>query len=321
MTAKGHSMMEISAFKIGAIPAVLYGDKSNQLYLFVHGKCGCKEEAADFAEIACPKGWQVLAIDLPEHGERNGEAGFDPWHVVPELQSVMEYTRLRWSHIALRATSLGAWFSMLAFEKEPLKKALFVSPVLDMEKLIHSMMLWANVSEEQLQKEQEIATDFGETLSWRYLQYTKTLPIVTWKASTAILYAGKDNLTDRATVDEFVRRFDCELTVMADGEHWFHTPEQLEVLNRWAASVMMGDSDKRVLLSNLHQLHTTDLGVERITRNLSLLMDDVVGWCKEQIQHPDASILRRGKNWYVNIADCEITVNAYSYTIITAHRR
>lgn len=313
--------MEISAFKIGAIPAALYGAKSDQLYLFVHGKCGCKDEAADFAEIACPNGWQVLGIDLPEHGERKGETGFDPWHVVPELQSVMEYARLRWAHIALRATSIGAWFSMLAFEKAPLEKALFVSPVLDMEKLIRSMMLWANVSEKQLQAAQEIATDFGETLSWRYLQYAKEHPIVAWNASTAILYAGKDNLTDRATADEFVHRFDCKLTVMEDGEHWFHTPEQLEVLNRWTTSAVMGNNDKCVLLSNLYQLHTTDLGVVRIKRNLSLPTDDVVGWCKEQIKRPDASILRRGKNWYVNVEGCEITVNAYSFTIITAHRR
>ena len=226
--------MREERFKIDAIPAVLYGDPSDRLYLFVHGKCGCKEEGKTFAETVCPKGWQVLAIDLPEHGERRGgKPGFDPWHVVPELRSVLAYACQRWGHIALRATSIGAWFSMQAFAEEQFEKALFVSPVLDMEKLIRNMMLWASVDVARLEQEGEIPTDFGETLSWHYLQYARAHPITDWDVDTAILYAGRDNLTDRATVDEFVRRFGCGLTVLADGEHWFHTPEQLVVLRNW----------------------------------------------------------------------------------------
>lgn len=115
------------------IPAVLYGEPSDRVWLFVHGKRGCKEEGAAFAETACPKGAQVLAIDLPEHGARKNETGFDPWHVVPELRDVMAQLRQRWAHIGLRANSLGAWFSMLALADTPPEKALLVSPVLDME--------------------------------------------------------------------------------------------------------------------------------------------------------------------------------------------
>lgn len=74
------------------------------------------------------------------------------------------------------------------------------------------------------------------------------------------------------------------------------------------------------LLKNLDKLHTTELGVERIKRNLLLDTDDVVGWCKAKIDSVKAVITRSGKNWYVNIDNCIITVNAYSYTIITAHR-
>lgn len=77
---------------------------------------------------------------------------------------------------------------------------------------------------------------------------------------------------------------------------------------------------KNELLSNLNQLHTTELGVGRIRRNLSLDTDDVVEWCKDKINSANAVITKNGKNWYVNIDDCIITVNAYSYTIITAHK-
>lgn len=77
------------------------------------------------------------------------------------------------------------------------------------------------------------------------------------------------------------------------------------------------------LLKNLDKLHTTELGVERIKRNLSLDIgvNDVVDWCKIKIDSANAVITRNGKNWYVSIDDCIITVNAYSYTIITAHKK
>ncbi|EOR28187.1 hypothetical protein SDC9_184707 [bioreactor metagenome] len=83
---------------------------------------------------------------------------------------------------------------------------------------------------------------------------------------------------------------------------------------------MSGDSNKSELILNLDKLHTTDLGVVRIKRNLSLDVDDVVRWCRNKIQDSNALIRREGKNWYIDINDCIITVNAYSYTIITAHK-
>ncbi|NLV37556.1 MAG: DUF3781 domain-containing protein [Clostridiaceae bacterium] len=82
----------------------------------------------------------------------------------------------------------------------------------------------------------------------------------------------------------------------------------------------MNDNNKSELILNLDKLHTTDLGIERIKRNLCLDLDDVVSWCRNKIKEPTSSITRRGKNWYIGAADCKITVNAYSYTIITAHK-
>lgn len=73
------------------------------------------------------------------------------------------------------------------------------------------------------------------------------------------------------------------------------------------------------LIENIEKLHTTEMGVERIKRNLSLEVDDVVEWCKIRILDEKAVTQRRGKNWYIQTGDCEITVNAHSYTIITAH--
>lgn len=76
-----------------------------------------------------------------------------------------------------------------------------------------------------------------------------------------------------------------------------------------------------LLLSNLDQLHTTDLGAEHIRKNLRLDTDDVVDWCRGIIKAANANITRKGKNWYIAVDSCEITVNTHSYTVITAHRR
>lgn len=73
------------------------------------------------------------------------------------------------------------------------------------------------------------------------------------------------------------------------------------------------------LLGNLEKLHTTEMGVIRIRKNLSLDVDDVVGYCKEKIKKPETIITRQGKNWYAHVDGCVLTINAYSYTIITAH--
>ena len=80
---------------------------------------------------------------------------------------------------------------------------------------------------------------------------------------------------------------------------------------------------KNELLENIEKLHTTPMGVDRIRRNLELGDDvkDVVVWCRQKILDTNADITRQGKNWYVKINGCIITVNAFSYTIITAHKK
>ena len=80
---------------------------------------------------------------------------------------------------------------------------------------------------------------------------------------------------------------------------------------------------KNELLQNLDKLHTTPMGEGRIRRNLALGDDvaDVVACCRAKIESPAAAIERKGKNWYCRIDGCVITVNAYSWTIITAHKK
>ena len=169
---------------------------------------------------------------------RNTENGsterkkFVQWIAVPELQTVIKHCQSRWKQTNLRANSIGAYFSMRAMAKEPLGKALFVSPIVDMERLILTMMRWANVTEAQLQEKGEISTDFGQTLSWQYLCWIKEHALQNWAIPT-VLYAGRDTMTDYETIETFAKKHAAKLTVYEQGEHRFHTPEQLEVLKKW----------------------------------------------------------------------------------------
>ena len=69
----------------------------------------------------------------------------------------------------------------------------------------------------------------------------------------------------------------------------------------------------------IEKIHTTELGIVRVKRNLELKTNDVVNWCKNEIKKSN-KISKKGKNWYVAGEKFIITINANSYTIITAHK-
>lgn len=134
--------------------------------------------------------------------------------------------------VILLADSLGAFLAMHALSGRSISLALLISPLADMEKLILNMMAAAGVSEDELRKRSEIATSFGETLSWNYLCYVREHPL-DWNIPSEILYGEKDSLTSYEAVSRFARRIGAGLTVMKDGEHWFHTDAQKEFLISW----------------------------------------------------------------------------------------
>ncbi len=189
--------------------------------IYVHGKGGNASEA-DYYKGLCP-GYDIYGVDYSE---------YLPWIVREKIKAQYDELAKQYEEISLITNSIGTFFAMLALQNCEIKKTYCISPILNMERLITDMILWAGVSEAELKEKKEIPTDFGETLSWEYLCYVRNNPI-NWTVPTAILYAGNDNLTVRATVDEFVKHSNASLTVMENGEHWFHTKEQLEFLDEW----------------------------------------------------------------------------------------
>ena len=200
--------MKVIELNIGPTPALLIGDKSENVFLFVHGLHGRKEEALAFAEVAVPKGTQVLSIDLPV--ERK------PWEVMPLLNEVCYYLYGNWNCVSVRANSIGSWFSLLAFQGKKVDRAMFVSPILDMKKFIELMQ----------QREGD------------YYEWVCNNPITHWNAPTYILRPEIDRLVSEEVGRDFIRRHQCQVNIMPDGEHWFHTLEQLALMKEWEESTV-----------------------------------------------------------------------------------
>ena len=218
---------------LAGVPAILYGERSRKVYLYVHGKNGCKEEAERFAQTACSAGWQVLAIDLPEHGARKDRPEqLLPWAVVPEIQAVYARMQPVWPHIRLYGVSIGAWLAMQALRQQTPEKALLVSPVVDMETLILSLMQRA-VTEEQLQAAGEIPT---ETLRDAFVAVSVlgAGASLQWQHPPRCCTADTDALTGHTRGDGAVpRQSGAHLTILEGGEHWFHTEYSWPLLQSW----------------------------------------------------------------------------------------
>lgn len=196
----------------------------NTAVLYIHGKGGNAAEAEHYRSLFPDA--EVIGFDYKAE---------TPWDAAPEFAAFV--AGLGHEHIVLIANSVGAYFSMNSGIAERIERAFLISPIVSMEKLIESMMTWANVTERQLEAEKTIETAFGETLSWDYLSYVRAHPIA-WDVPTEILYGETDNLQSLDTVRSFAETHNAGLTVMPGGEHWFHTPEQMKFLDNWMQKLL-----------------------------------------------------------------------------------
>lgn len=191
------------------------------IVIYVHGKGGSAEEAEHYQALF-PEA-EVIGFDYRAK---------TPWEAKEEFPLFFTKQRSRCDRLTLIANSIGAFFCLASLDETLVDRAYLISPVVDMEKLIGNMMLWAGVSGQELAEKKEIPTQFGETLSWEYLTYVREHSI-SWRVPTRILYGERDNLTSFETVSAFAKKTGAALTVMPDGEHWFHTEAQMRFLDRW----------------------------------------------------------------------------------------
>ena len=195
--------------------------QNRKAVLYVHGKGGSAAEA-EFYVCIFPE-CDVVGFDYKSETplESMGEFQLEAKRLLSEYDSVI-----------LVANSIGAYFSLLSLADMPIEKAYFISPIANMEKLILDMMQWSGVTEDELQEKGVIDTEFGEALSWEYLAWVRSHP-VSWHIPTEILYGSEDKLQSVDTIKAFADDIGAGLTIMEQGEHWFHTEEQLQFLREW----------------------------------------------------------------------------------------
>ena len=189
--------------------------------IYIHGKGGSATESEHYKPLF--PDCEVIGLDYQT---------FTPWETGKEIRIAVEELKGKYENVILIANSIGAFFSMNAGIDEMIQKAYFISPIVNMEKLITDMMQWANISESELESEGIIHTDYGEDLSWEYLSYVRSHPIE-WRVPMQILYGSKDHLMSLDTITRFANKNHATLTVMDGGEHWFHTDKQIAFLDNW----------------------------------------------------------------------------------------
>lgn len=228
--------MKKKYIKIDNIPAVIWGEDSLKVFIAIHGNQSNKEDIVIeiLAKIAASKGYQVISFDLPKHGDRISENILCKLqNCIPEFLKVYDFVSKRYKEINLWACSLGAYFSLVAYQQINFKHCLFLSPVVDMQRLIENMMSWFNICEKDLKEQTIIETPIGETIYYDYYCYVKEHPITNWNKQTMILYGEKDNLCEYEYVQRFTKRFKCDLKIMENGEHFFHLDSQLQFYQKW----------------------------------------------------------------------------------------
>lgn len=227
--------MELEKIRIDGIPAILWGKKTDRIIIACHGSHSSKIDDCMWilAQEAISKGYQVLSFDLPQHGERVYETDFImPDECVKELHAMYDFASSRNQKVSLFGCSMGAYFELLAFSDLPIENVWFLSPVTDMERIIHNLMAYCRITEEQFKKLVYVDNDI-EPLYYPYYEYVHAHPIVKWNHRTHILRGENDTMCEYEAMKDFCDTYSAELTVQPDGEHWFHTEEELAYFRSW----------------------------------------------------------------------------------------
>lgn len=220
---------------INNIPSIIWGENKDKVFIFVHGLESNKEDklVKFFARCAVDKGYQVLSFDLPGHGDRIKEGiRCDVNVAVPNLQLILNYAKKNWKYINLATCSFGTYFSLLAYKDCKFDKCLFISPLVDMENMILSMLKKAKITLTRLEIEGEVRT-YSETLYYDYYKYVVEHRIEKWDSPTFMIRAENDLIVDEKTITDFSEKYKTELEIIPNAEHFLHTESDYHALEIW----------------------------------------------------------------------------------------
>ena len=192
-----------------------------KVLIYIHGMGGSPEEAGHYRAL-----FPGYVVFTPEY------TSIDPVDGGRQIGNAVKQAAGGLDEAVLVANSIGAFLCMHAEIDGLVARSYFISPIVDMEKLIGKGLRAAGATEEDLQKKGTIHAPDGTELSWDYLCRLRAHP-ADWKAPTDILYGSSDTFTSLEDMTAFAQKHGARLTVMEGGEHWFHTDEQMAFLDGW----------------------------------------------------------------------------------------
>ena len=119
--------------------------------LYIHGKGGSVEEANHYQKML--PDYDIFGLDYQKN---------TPWETKEEFLNYYKKLTPKYKTISIIANSIGAYFAMNALSKEKIEQAFFISPIVDMEKLIKNMMFWAKITEQELEKKRKLKLLLGK---------------------------------------------------------------------------------------------------------------------------------------------------------------
>ena len=191
----------------------------DKLVIYVHGKGGNSLEAEHYKNAF--KNYKVIGFDYKSE---------TPWEAKKEFFDYFE--KYQNKDLIIVANSFGAYLVLNSLNSVNLQKAFFISPVVDMETLILTMLKQNNITENELKSKKEIVLNSGEKLSWEYLSYVRTNPII-WNKKTYIIYGENDFITPKNIIKSFAKKIKSKLKIIKNGNHWFHTKEDMDSIYNW----------------------------------------------------------------------------------------
>ena len=188
--------------------------------IYIHGLYGSSGEA-DFYSF-CSNKYDVIGLDYKDG---------NPWEVKDQIAQEFAEISKKYKNVYVIANSIGAFYTFMYLSDFSIKKAFFISPLVNMKEVIEGMMEQYKISLETLKNKKIINLNNGQALSYDFYQSLENKDM--WNVKTHILYGEKDKLVNQKSIFNFVSNHNCSLTIMKNGEHYFHTPGQLKFIKKW----------------------------------------------------------------------------------------
>lgn len=187
---------------------------------------------------------------IPEHRNSTGEAalfskdcpGYDmvdfsyrlynPWEIKSSIQKKYCELREKYDVVAIMAKGVGAYFAIDSLGEEQVDKALFVSPVIDVECFIQTILEKTGISEDKLFEEQVISSGYDQDLSWEQYDYFKK-NVLSWSSDADVIMGSDDKYENVELIKSFAKANQCELCIIEGANHDFDSPEQQSEFREW----------------------------------------------------------------------------------------